>query len=253
MTFNIRYGTALDGSNSWKERRDLVLDVVREYDPAILGLQEALRFQTNELREAFDHLGEIGVARRDGGEYAAILYDTRRIEVLEQGTFWFSSTPDVPGSRGWGTAIPRICTWGRFRLRDPDSTFYVYNLHWDHRSQESRERGSALLLERIAARSHPDDPVLVTGDFNAGESNPAFRGLLASGLTDTFRAVHPETRHVGTFNDFEGNGDGEKIDAVLAGPGWEVLAAAIVRTNDDGRYPSDHFPVTAEVRLETAP
>ena len=255
MTFNIRYGTASDGENRWARRRDLVLSVIRDFDPAVLGLQEALRFQLDELGEALGHLGEVGVGRRDGrksGEYAAILYDTRRLEVLEQGTFWFSETPETPGSRGWGTSIPRICTWGRFRLAENDASFYVYNVHWDHRAQRSRERSSALLLERIAARPHPDDPVLVTGDFNAGEDNPAFRRLLAGGLRDTFRDRHPDVDPVGTSKGFKGETDGGKIDAVLASAGWNVLEAAIVRTNDAGRYPSDHFPVTALVRLRSA-
>ena len=118
MSFNIRYGTAPDGENRWERRRESVVHVIREFDPAVVGLQEALRFQLNELRAALPGCEEIGVGRRDGreaGEYAAILYDRRRLEVVEQGTFWFSETPAVPGSTSWGNRITRICTWARFR------------------------------------------------------------------------------------------------------------------------------------------
>jgi len=255
MTFNIRYGTARDGDNAWPLRRDAVVEVIDTFGAAVLGVQEALRFQLDELGAALPRYQEIGVGRTDGiedGEYAAILIDRSRLEVLEQETFWFSDTPTVPGSASWGNSIPRICTWARLRDRVSGDSFYIYNVHWDHQSQPSRERSAELLLERIADRDAAEDPVLVTGDFNAGESNAAFKLLVETpgvGLADTFRALHPDAEGVGTFNGFEGTTSGDKIDAVLVSPGWEVLEAAIVRASPQGRYPSDHFPVTATVRV----
>lgn len=253
MSFNIRYGTARDGENAWELRRGAVIEVIETFRPEVLGLQEALRFQLNELGAEMPRYLEIGVGRSDGveaGEYAAILVDRSRLEVLEQGTFWFSDTPDVPGSKSWGNDITRICTWARLRNRTSGRSFYVYNLHWDHRSQPSRERSAELLIERIVQRAVGEDPVLVTGDFNAGESNPAFRYLVEPrevGLFDTFRALHPEAQGVGTFNGFEGTTSGEKIDAVLASAEWQVLASEIIRAAPQGRYPSDRFPVVATV------
>jgi endonuclease/exonuclease/phosphatase family metal-dependent hydrolase len=189
----------------------------------------------------------VGVGRDDGGEggeYAAILYRTDRLELLDSGTFWFSDTPTVPGSTGWGNTIPRICTWGRFRDRLDDREFYHFNVHLDHASQPSRERSAALLAEQV---NDPPTraPVLVTGDFNAGEQNPAMTTLYDSGLSDSYRHLHPDAADAGTFNDFVGARDGEKIDAILVGSGWVVEEADIVHTSRDGRYPSDHFPVTA--------
>jgi endonuclease/exonuclease/phosphatase family metal-dependent hydrolase len=263
MSFNIRYGTARDGDNAWNLRRSVVIEVIESQSPDVLSMQEALRFQLDELAMAMPRYQEIGVGRTDGveaGEYAAILVDHSRLELLEQGTFWFSETPEVPGSTSWGNDIPRICTWARLRDRDSGKKFYVYNVHWDHQSQPSREESAELLMLRIAQRESGEDPVLVTGDFNAGESNPAFERLLAPGaggqtgatavqLRDTFRALHPEAMGVGTFNGFEGRTDGEKIDAVLASEGWRVLEAEIVRSAPESRYPSDHFPVVATVTL----
>jgi endonuclease/exonuclease/phosphatase family metal-dependent hydrolase len=255
MSFNIRYGTAADGENAWNLRSDVVLAVIREHQPTVLGVQEALRFQLDQLASALPEYAGIGVGRSDGvtaGEYAAILYDRRRLEVLEDGTFWFSDSTAVPGSMSWGNRIPRVCTWARFRDSETDRTFYAFNLHWDHQSQPSRERSAELLLARIAARGNPEDPILVTGDFNAGEANPAFSALLASAdvtLSDTFRALHPAAEFVGTFNSFRGDSTGEKIDAILISAEWQVLEAGIDHTNETGRYPSDHFPVTAVLRL----
>jgi len=256
MTFNIRYGTADDGPDRWERRRELLLDVVRNEAPDVLGLQEALRTQLDDIVQA--HLGYavLGVGRDDGrtrGEYAAILVREDRVDVLEQGTFWFSDEPDRPGSMGWEAHFPRICTWARLSDRASGHAFYVYNVHWDHESQLSRERSAALLQERVRTRAHPD-PVIVTGDFNAGEENPAFQGLVAPNaippLIDTFRAIYPdEAGVIGTFHAFRGSVTGEKIDAVLAAPDWLPLDAEIVHTSRDGRYPSDHFPVTARLAL----
>lgn len=259
MSFNIRYGTADDGENSWPHRREAVIGVVEEHAPHVLGLQEALGFQLEEMRDALPRYRRLGVGRADGGEegeHAAILVDAERLEVLEQGTFWFSDTPGFPGSTSWGNDLPRICTWARLRDRETGRSFAVYNLHWDHRSQPSRERSAELLAEVLAGRAGAAEPVIVTGDFNAGETNPAFRRLLGSpepGLVDTFRVLHPDATEVGTFNGFAGVTGGPKIDAVLVSEQWEVVAAGIVRARFDGRYPSDHFPVVATVALPPPP
>jgi endonuclease/exonuclease/phosphatase family metal-dependent hydrolase len=256
MSFNVRYGTADDGADAWPHRGDLALRVVGDFGPDVLGVQEALRFQLDEIGAAFPHLDEIGVGRDDGveeGEYAAVFFDRTRFDALASGTFWLSDTPDEPGSVSWGNRIPRIVTWVRLRDRSVDRTFYVYNTHWDHESQSSRERSARALLEHIARRA-PADPFLILGDFNAGEDNAAFRSLLEGPtgegrLIDPFRVRHPDATEVGTFNDFEGTSTGERIDAILTSPGWRTREAAIVRSHEVGpdgaRYPSDHFPVTA--------
>jgi len=266
MTFNIRYGTANDGENSWPNRNQLVLDVINDHGPDVLGIQEALDFQLGELSEAMDGYGVIGVGRDDGitdGEFAAILYRTSRFDVVESGTFWFSDTPEVPGSKSWGNNVTRICTWASMRESTTGQQFYVYNIHFDHESQPSRERSSQLLAARISARSS-QAPFIVTGDFNAGEQNPAILFLLGegqqidgegespitlSGLRDTYRVLHRDSINVGTFNAFRGESSGEKIDAVLVSGEWQVSEAVIIRTEADGRFPSDHFPVVATVSL----
>ncbi len=264
MSFNIRYGTADDGPDAWPERREMVFEVLRRFEADVVGLQEALRPQLDELGAALPGYAEIGVGRDDGkaaGEYSAILYRRGRFEVLDQGTFWFSDTPATPGSMTWGNRITRICTWARLRDRAGGASFYVYNLHLDHESQPSRERSALLLAERIRARAAPD-PVIVMGDFNSGESNPAYRHLTgaralpdatvpAPPLADSYRLRQPDDTVVGTFHAFRGGVTGEKIDHILVSPEWRVLDASIVRTSRDGRFPSDHFPVTAVARLRT--
>ena len=250
MSFNIRYGTANDGDNHWLKRREHLFALLREQQADVIGLQEALHGQIEEILEAVPGYAYVGVGRSDGrqaGEYAAILYRTARLQARRSDTFWFSDTPAVVKSTSWGNQIERISTWAYFEDREGPA-FYVFNVHLDHLSQPSRERSAALLLARIGALD-PKAPVVVTGDFNAGENNPAARAMLAV-FRDSFRIRHPDDSEAGTFNGFKpGQTGGDKIDFVFVEPGTEVLDAAIVRTSRDGRYPSDHFPVTARIRL----
>ena len=251
MTFNIRYGTARDGDNAWPIRRPMVFDVIRDQDADVVGLQEALDFQIDEILAAVPAYASIGVGRDDAGargEFSAILFRKNRFRIAEAGTFWFSDTPAVAGSKSWGNNITRICTWARLIDRDGRG-FFVYNVHLDHESQPSRERSTRLLRERVEARSIRTDPVIITGDFNVGEQNPAIATLMGP-FVDTFRVVRPAEKPAGTFTAFTfGKVDGEKIDYVLAPPRTEVLFADIVRFSRGGRYPSDHFPVVARIRL----
>lgn len=255
MSFNIRYGSADDGVNAWPKRRELLLEMLRDEAPQVVGMQEAERFQLDELGKALPDYGEVGVGRDDGktaGEYSPILYDKRRVEVLDQGTFWFAEEPSQPGAIAWGAHLPRICSWILARDKATEREFYVYNMHWDHESQDSRQRSADLVLERIAERAQADAPVVVMGDFNADEANPAFMRLVSSrqhGLSDTFRRIHPEDAAVRTFHNFQGGSDGQKIDAILVSPEWQVKDAQIVRTHRGEVYPSDHYPVTATIEL----
>lgn len=268
MSFNIRYGTANDGEDRWEKRRGLVMDVIRVASPDVLGLQEALRFQIDEIRKEFPEYAEIGVGRDDGktkGEYSAVLYRTPRLTVSDgSGTFWFSDTPEKAASKTWGNGITRICTWAvLLDAAGGGKRFSVYNLHLDHQSEPSRQKSAALLAERLKGR--PADlhlPTIVMGDFNCGERSVAITSLtgVEVGLVDTLRVVHPMETNVRTFHAFKGvtdtTGKGgpqgaltEKIDFILVDDKWTVFEAAIDRTSREGRYPSDHFPVTARVRL----
>jgi endonuclease/exonuclease/phosphatase family metal-dependent hydrolase len=224
--------------------------VLRRHRPDVVGLQEALRFQLDEIGEALPQYGEVGAGRDDGergGEYCAMLYLRDRMSVDQEGTFWLSDTPAVPGSATWGNTIPRACTWARFLDRTAARGCYVFNTHLDHASQPARELGARLIMRRIEERS-PADPFLLTGDFNADEDNPVLRYLLQRSL-DAFRACHPGAADAGTFHSFTGNRRGARIDYILVAPTVKVLDSRVVHDNRRGRYPSDHFPVAADVAL----
>lgn len=252
MSFNIRYGTASDGDDAWPHRRALLIETIAGRQPDVLGLQEALRFQLDELASALPGYGEIGVGREDGvtaGEYAAILYRRERVTPETTGTFWLSATPEIPGSTTWGNRITRICTWAVFVDGQTGRRFAVANVHLDHESQPSREQAVALVLARLDALA-PGLPVVLLGDFNAGEDNPAVAAVRAAGFTDTYRAVRPEDRFAGTFGAFRGDSTGAKIDYVFVRGPWVVEAADILRRRSGTRDPSDHFPVVARLTVE---
>jgi endonuclease/exonuclease/phosphatase family metal-dependent hydrolase len=278
MSFNIRYGTANDGENAWPKRRQMVIDRIRASAADVVGLQEALKPQIDELLAAMPEYASVGVGRDNGktrGEHCAILYRREGLSIQPvsgsvgnkpspgSGDFWYSDTPGTPGSKSWGNNITRICSWARFVRTGTEQAFFVFNTHLDHESQPSREKSVLLLKDRIARRGGRE-PVIVMGDFNAGEQNPAIVTMrrvdqpddaedpACPPLRDSFRVVHPDEKRVGTFNAFRGISTGEKIDYIFVDDGWDVVDAAIDFTMPDGRCPSDHFPVIAALRPKSA-
>jgi endonuclease/exonuclease/phosphatase family metal-dependent hydrolase len=252
MTFNIRYGTADDGENSWPLRKALLREVIQTCDPDLLGMQEALRDQLDELSRELGTYASVGVGREaDGtGEYSPLFYRRDRFDVAESSTFWLSTSPQTPGSMTWGNTLPRICTWARLLDRTTGRRFYVFNTHWDHQSQKARAEAGRLISQVIAGRGAPDEPAVVMGDFNADPANPAIGLLTRDGrlLSDTYTIIRPAAVGQGTFHAFRGDAGERKIDGVLVTQGWETIDADIVRTSREGRYPSDHYPVTAVIR-----
>jgi endonuclease/exonuclease/phosphatase family metal-dependent hydrolase len=255
MSFNLRNARSDDGENRWELRRDAVIALIRKQRPDLLGTQEGYRDQLDELMAGLPEYGEIGVGREDGrreGEHSQILFRKERFRVEEDGAFWFSATPEVPGSMSWGNRITRLCTWARLEDLPSGRTLTLYNLHLDHESQPSREESARLLLERIRGRGH-GGPVVVTGDFNAEEDNPAIRLLVERrdpALQDTFRALHPQARETATFHGFHGfrgGTRGERIDFIFASADLRVRDAGISQGMRNGRYVSDHHSVYAEL------
>jgi endonuclease/exonuclease/phosphatase family metal-dependent hydrolase len=253
MSFNVRYGVAEDGPDHWEFRRTRMEAFLNRHPAHLIGMQETLHFQVEEIRRMLGGWNALGGGREDGdwqGEISAILYDPSRLAAIESETFWFSDTPDVPGSRHWGNEVIRVCTWALFRDLDSGLMLYHFNTHLDHVSQPSRERSAELLVERIRKR-RIDAPVVVTGDFNVGETNRVVDILREAGFRDSFRVLHPNTRDVGTFSAFQDRFDPDKIDYLFVDGRAEVLEASIVRERVEGRWPSDHAPVTATLRFHS--
>jgi endonuclease/exonuclease/phosphatase family metal-dependent hydrolase len=256
MSFNIRYGTAEDGDDAWPHRHDLVVATIAAAAPDLLGTQECLAFQRDELSAALPAYAVIAVGRDDGGEageMCASFYRRDRFDLLDHGTFWLSETPGVVASRGWDAALPRIATWLRLNDRRTGRELLWLNTHFDHRGAAARLE-SLVLLHRWLRRHQDDAALIVTGDFNLpADPSPGSdqQRLLGSILVDTWTAIHGSVEPVtGTFNGFDRHPRPGRIDWVLASPDLPVTRAWIDRTRHDGAWPSDHHPVLAILELE---
>ena len=255
MSFNLRLHTGSDGLDAWPHRVDAVEALLRDAD--VVGVQEALPAMLDTLDARLGGWARIGVGRQadGGGEYSAVLYRRARLTPLEDGTFWLSDTPDVPGSQGWDAALPRVATWGRFLDRASGDTITVVNTHFDHVGQTAREHSARLIADRLDAISR-GGPVVVTGDFNVTPDNPAYAALTdGTGLLDArLASASPPRGAEATWNGFGRDPLERRIDFVFV-RGLEVTQFATrdetigaVLGTDNPRYPSDHFPVQATVR-----
>jgi endonuclease/exonuclease/phosphatase family metal-dependent hydrolase len=252
MTFNIRYNNPGDGVNAWPHRKEKVASMIRLHDADLIGVQEALKDMLDELDALLPAYTWLGVGRTDGkeaGEYSAILYRKSRFEVLDQGTFWLSETPAVPGSKSWDAAIERIATWAQFRDRTTGQVFYHFNTHYDHIGVQAREESSRLLKRRIAEIAG-DTPVVLTGDFNVERSAAAYQVLV--GGAEALRDVHdhsalPHHGPTSTWNAFTAIEPGRWIDFIFVRGPVAVGQHAVLSDTWDGLFPSDHLPVLAEI------
>lgn len=248
MTFNVRYGAADDGENHWDHRKEILFDVMAEHGADVIGLQEALSFQIRQIKRALPGYKVITAGRDDGqqgGEACPILYRGDRYRAADSGTFWFSNMPWKPGSKHWGNRLPRICTWARLTEIATGESFFVYNLHLDHQSQESRQYSLELLAKEILKRE-PTGPVIVMGDFNMDTDNAAMAALP---MTDVWRFLHPNGVGVTTYHAFGDQPEGPFLDHILIDEAIKIIEVAIDIRAFAGRYPSDHFPVIARLRV----
>lgn len=259
-TYNIRYQNDEDRDwRWWPNRLHRLVKTVRSMNPDVWGVQEAMHAQVADLALSFPDYEFYGVGRDDGktqGEYTGIFYRRDRFvaDLSDAGTFWLSDTPTVPGSKTWGNSIPRIAAWLHLRDRKTDRSFTVYNTHWDHRNQESRERAALLIAQRIDQRKHAQEPVVLLGDFNATEGNGAVDYLAGRNkkwsrpLLDTFYTLHPEIKSRRTLHFWNNNRDGwAKVDHILVSRPCKVTKAGIFYPTAPEPPASDHFPVYAQI------
>jgi endonuclease/exonuclease/phosphatase family metal-dependent hydrolase len=257
MTFNLRLDLASDGPNAWPYRREWVASLIRFHAPDAIGVQEALAHMLTDLDARLPAFARVGVGRADGragGEFSAILYRTDRLELLDNGTFWLSPTPEVAGSKGWDAAIERIATWARFRDRRTGCSHLHLNTHFDHIGEQARQESARLIRQRAAALAG-DLPILVTGDLNADPQSAPYRIFTRDtivGASAPFRDAFNASSggHYGptsTWNAFKAIEPERRIDYVLVSRQIPVLTHGILPDSWDGRFPSDHLPVLAAI------
>lgn len=264
-SYNIRYQNSDDSicGNGWVARCAPICNQIKWERPDIFGVQEALNGQLKDMSALLPAYRWTGVGRDDGkthGEYAAIFYNSQRIELLEEGHFWLNDTPDRP-VLGWDAACVRICSWGHFRIKDSGRDFYFMNLHMDHVGVKARRESAKLVMQRITEMTDGGKKLAVlTGDFNAPQTNELYGLFTQSGvLKDCYTSAEWRFAENGTYNGFDYHyWTDERIDHIFVTPATTVCAYAI-RT--DGRWQedmnyrmsrcnlSDHYPVFARIKF----
>ncbi len=257
MTYNIRYANDNPGE-AWSQRKDKVISMIQLANPDILGVQEALKLQLDDITSVLKYYEVIGVGRDDGkngGEYSAILFNKEKLNLNKQNTFWLSETPDVP-SKGWDAALPRICTWAEFSFKEKKQTFNCFNTHFDHIGINARNNSAQLLLRKI---EDLNSKVILTGDFNSNDTSDVYKILTGIKSNDNnFFLI--DTRKISkngcygsnlTFNDFDKSIiEGNIIDYIFVSKGITVKNHYTLGEKIDNIYPSDHNPVVVDLVLE---
>ncbi len=256
MSVNVRYPNPGDGADVWEARRDFLAETIRKAAPDLIGTQELFRVQGEYLAQQLPEFSWFGISRRgnDQDEHMGVFFRRDRFEKVAEGQFWLSESPDVPGSQSWGTDLPRMVTWGRFRERASGQEFYLLNTHFAHRrtDEDARIRSAAVIRTRWAG-FNPKLPVIVTGDFNAPAGGAVHAAMLGIGLRDTRAIAAEKAGPDGTVHGFSGRAGDRRIDWILASPEWETRRNETIDVSRSGRYPSDHFPVMVDVVLRQQP
>ncbi|HWQ14804.1 MAG TPA: endonuclease/exonuclease/phosphatase family protein [Roseiflexaceae bacterium] len=257
MTFNIRGARFADGENIWPNRAALSAAVIRRHAPDLIGFQEFelpnYAFLRGQL-PGYEHVLGPGYGNAPPFQYPAIFWRRDRLRLLDTGGFWLSTTPAVH-SRAWETDCIRSAAWVRLELRGAGTHLLHLNTHLDHISELAREEGAKLIAARLCDLWADGAPAVVTGDFNCVPGSPAHATLLGAGLADTHSAVNSDAGPVMTFHGFRGRAfqpqwfdARDRIDWVLA-RGLRPVANTIVEDAEPPLYPSDHYPVVADLVL----
>lgn len=250
MTFNVRYPSPDDGINVWPKRRDLMVKVIREEHPDILGTQELFTSQGDYLASHLQHYKWFGLGRNgnnkeaDDNEHMGVFYNTERLRIIQRGNFWLSDTPNVPGSNTWGQPFPRMVTWAEFQDKASGQRFYYFDTHlpYQAKSEELRNRGARIILKHIA-KVPASLPVILSGDFNSTPDKPT-HAILTKVLKDARTTAPVHDGPAKTFHNFTGQPT-TRIDYIFY-RGLQVKDVRTVTTHQSKVYPSDHFPVVAD-------
>ena len=262
MTYNLKFASPTF-EPSWEIRRDMQIDLIRQYNPDIIGTQEGLKEQIDYLA---DHLPEyvvVGEGRKGGDddEHMAIFYKKDKFRLRELHNFQLSKTPELIGS---GPEVnPRMVTWARFAFinRTPEGEespypedyrghwennkeFYLFNTHYFNGREAplARYNASKLILERINELDRfgewtDERPVFLMGDFNCRPGSAPYKVLVGDDMSE-----NPELLKNSKVVE-------DNIDWILYKGDVEVTRYEDIDYNVEGVYPSDHKPIYVEVNI----
>lgn len=250
MTFNIRYDNPKDDLNQWGNRKLEVVNLIKYYEPEILGIQEGLQHQLDYIDDGLSNYSRIGVGRDDGkvkGEFSPIYFNNDKLSLVFESTFWLSEKSDTV-SVGWDASMERICTYGLFENKINNQKILIFNTHYDHKGKIAREKSSELILKKIKQINKAGYPVILMGDFNSEPGNSPIEIIETKFEDGSKLATNGVYGPIGTYTGFEKNTIAEKrIDYIFV----KGLKVSKYRHIDDkmknNNYLSDHLPVLIEL------
>ena len=245
MSYNIRLGSANDGTNSWAMRYTATGKMLEDQKPDVFGVQEALEYQVRFIEEMCGY-ESVGVGRDNGkkeGEYMSIFWNKKKVSMLKWGTFWLSETPDKP-SMGWDAACKRTATWALMKDKRTGKKFYFVNTHLDHKGKEAQKNGLKLIVERIAEINPDGYPMILTGDFNMEPDNSNL-----ADLDSKMQSVRKIAENTDAHDTFNGWGRGKGIIDYIYVSGFSSYPEyqTVTKRYADRKFVSDHYPVCARL------
>ena len=248
MSYNIRLGSGEDGTNSWRFRAPLTIEMLEDQAPDIFGVQEALDYQVQFIKEYTKEYDCVGVGREDGkkeGEHMSIFWNKNTIKLLKWGTFWLSETPNKP-SMGWDAACYRTATWALMKDKRTGKKFYFVNTHLDHVGKEAQKNGLALIVDKIAEINPDGLPMVLTGDFNVKPNDPSLKDLDAR--MKCTRKVAAKTDNHHTYNGW-GKASKDSVIDYIYFSGFSACSEyqTITKKYSGRTFVSDHYPIISRL------
>lgn len=253
MTSNIRFSSPHDGVNAWDMRKDMLSKVIKNFSPHILGTQEGREPQLRELHQLISDYSIVDHHRNwiEERMYPCLFINSVILDVMESGDIWLSETPHIPGSHSFESAFPRLCTWAKLTHKQLRQNFICINTHLDHVKTETRQKQIRVMMNEIRIKNLENLPLVFMGDFNESPFGETRKIMLNEmNLIDPWilKGLNEET----TYHKFRGElsekDGGARIDWIMLSNNFQVESIEIEKYQEEGRFPSDHFPVKAIIK-----
>jgi endonuclease/exonuclease/phosphatase family metal-dependent hydrolase len=252
-TFNIRMATPVDSANEWKYRLGLVMDMLTIEQFDVIGFQEVLQRQLEDLGKMMPNYAYVGVGREDfgqKGEYAPIFYRADKYRKIESNTFVLAEDTLFIGKLGWDAACTRIVTWVLLEDIKTKQRFYFFNTHFDHVGIVAQKYSAQLLSDKAVAKNKKHS-VIITGDFNVTPDSEPYT-ILTKNFQDSKKIALKVTGESFSYQGFKKIPE-EKyslIDFIFVSKEIKVKEYYTIFTEKDGVSISDHNVVVAVVEIK---
>jgi len=252
VSTNIRFDNPADGEHDWKGRREILTDCLQDFSPDIFGTQEGWENQLYDLLSLMNEY-EICDGHRNWIQdrmYPSIFVKKGVFDIHKSGDIWLSETPDIPASKSFNSAFPRLCTWIIATHIASNKKIIFVDVHLDHLETQTRQEQIKVLIKEITTVNSESLPIILLGDFNESPTEKV-RELLDNSQLNLFdpwlELGHKEEPSHHGFKGFRE--DGTRIDWILCDKSFEALEIFLFKESDQGIYPSDHFPVFAKIKV----